>query len=295
LLEKSLAAVNNGDEKDMNSHSGHIIAVANQKGGVGKTTTVVNLAQGLALLDQSILALDFDPQANLTQGLGVKLESIQMSVVDLIRKRELPEHAAIYKGSQIDIIPATPALSQVEREMVGLTNSELRLAHRLRKLRHQYSVILIDTAPTFGPLMNSALNAADSIIVPVDSNLYALQGIKSLLGEIDEIKAGTNPNVEILGYLLTLFDSTRITGEVYEGLIESFGNKVFETKVRRSVKLREAPALGRTIFHHAPGSSGSEDYLKLSREVLARLSPKTAASVETSAHHLNLIQGGGVK
>lgn len=231
-----------------------VVAVSNQKGGVGKTTTAINLAQALALEGFPILLVDLDPQGNATQGLGVKLELIHGSVSELIRDRDLAADAVIYKGESLDLIPATPLLSRVEREMVALTNSELRLAQRLAALRSQYAAIIIDTPPTFGPLMNSALNAATHLIVPVDSGYFALMGIKELLAEVEEIRRGTNPRLQILGYLLTLVDPTNIANQVWETLISSFAHEeVFERRIRRSVRLREAPALGKTIFHHAPG------------------------------------------
>ncbi len=251
--------------------SGKIIAITNQKGGVAKTTTAINLSQALALNGLRTLLVDLDPQGNATQGMGVQLDTIRLSVGDLILNRELTSEEVIYEGESLHLIPATPMLARVEREMVGMTNSELRLAHRLGQLKGRYDVIIIDTPPTLGPLMNSALNAADSLIVPVDSSYFAMMGIKELLSEVRDICEGTNPRLKVLGYLLTMADQTRIAAETWDGLVAGFGEGVFETKIRRSVKLKEAPAYGKTIFHHAAESAGAHDYLALSNEVMVRL------------------------
>lgn len=251
-----------------------IAAVVNQKGGVGKTTTTINLAQGLALQGFRVLVVDLDPQANATQGMGVPLESINLSIGELIRDRKLETDSALFSGNGIDLIGSSPLLAKVEREMVGTTNSELRVSQRLNALKPRYDLILIDTPPTFGPLMNSALNASDQLIIPVDSGYFALMGIKELLAEAEAIREGTNPDLNVLGYLLTMADNTRMTQETWDGLTESFKDKVFQTKIRRSVKLRESPAIGKTIFHHDPDGVGSEDYLSFSQEVATRLSLK---------------------
>jgi chromosome partitioning protein len=155
--------------------------------------------------------------------------------------------------------------------MPGITSSEFRLAHRIKRLQADYDYILIDTAPGFGSLMKSALNAAEYVLVPVDSSFFGLAGIQKLLGEMELIREGYNPGLKLLGLFTTLFDATNLSEEIFNELRESFGEVVFNAKIRRSVRLREAPALGRTIFQHAPGSSGAEDYLALSQELSRRV------------------------
>lgn len=267
-----------------------VIAVANQKGGCGKTTTAINLAQALALQDLKVMLIDLDPQGNASQGIGVPLETIQGSVAELIRSRDFPVESAIYQGDGLDLIPATPLLSRVERELYSITNGELRLTQRIQPLRTRYSAIVLDTAPTFGPLMNSALNCATDLIVPVDSNFFALMGVRELLAEIEEIRA-SNPRLSVLGYLLTLVDPTNISSQTRDTLIANFGDLVFETQIRRSVKLREAPALSRTIFHHAPESAGARDYLSVAAEVMDRLGIGVL-NAPTVRPTLSIVQGG---
>jgi len=269
------------------------IAVTNQKGGVAKTTTAVNLAQALSLMGHKVLVIDLDPQGNATQGFGINLGAVTASLADLLRDRDMPEQAAIYQGPGLDLIPATPTLARVERELVGITNSELRLAARVRNLRQQYGYIIIDPPPTFGPLMNSALNAAENLIVPCDSSYFALLGIKELLAEIEEIKSGYNPGLKILGFLLTMTDQTNLTDEIATALMTSFKEQVFETRIRRSIRLKEAPALGKTIFHHAPKSSGAADYFSFAKEVVERLATSSEAALYgvQTAPSLRVIHG----
>jgi chromosome partitioning protein len=173
--------------------------------------------------------------------------------------------------------------------MVGMTNSELRLARKLAAVREGFSIILIDVPPTLGPLMNSALNAADFLVIPVDCGYWGMTGIQDMLREIGEIKLGTNPKLEVLGFLLTLADNTRMTADVGDELIASFGEKVFSTKIRRNVKLKEAPALGKTVFHHAPDSSGALDYWALAEEVESRL---ILFSSELAPEAFPMVEGG---
>ncbi len=259
--------------------TGHIIAVSNQKGGVGKTTTTINLAQALSLKDLSVLVVDLDPQGNATQGMGIQLDQVKLSISDLLKDKQLTCENVIYQGSGVDLIPSTPLLARFEREMIGMTNSEFRLAQRLAMQKNRYDMILVDTPPTFGPLLNSALNAADKLIVPVDAGYFAMMGIKELLAEVQEIQSGSNAAIEVLGYLFTMTDNTKIASETWDGLVAGFGDQVFETRIRRNVKLKEAPVFGKTIFHHAPLSSGAEDYHHLATEVTSRLGLKAQVAV----------------
>lgn len=173
-------------------------------------TTTLCLAHELALRGESVLVIDLDPQGNATQGFGVRTEDVQCSIADLIRERTVPTKNSVIELGSISLIPATPLLARVEGEMFSLTNSQMRLAQRLRSFARNYSVVLLDTPPTFGPLMNTALNAASEVLIPVNSNFFALVGIKAFLGEIEEIQLGSNPNLSVLGYLLTLADHTKM-------------------------------------------------------------------------------------
>lgn len=281
-----------------NSNTCSIISIVNQKGGVGKTTTSINLAQALRIKGRTVLVVDIDPQANATQGMGVKLEDIETSVADLIRDPALDTLEALYGGGDAsgipDLIPSSPLLSKVEREMIGETNSELFVAHRLNKLRKSYDVIIIDTPPTFGPLMNSALNSADELIIPVDAGYFALMGIKEMLARIQAIRSFTNQSLRVLGYLLTLADKTKMTEETWESMVDAFDAQVFQTRIRRSVKLREAPAIGKTIFHHDPEGAGADDYSSLAEETLSRLysqSNESTRATSPSAPILQIVEG----
>ena len=263
----------------------HVIAITNQKGGVGKTTTAMNLACALALSGRRVLAIDSDPHGNLTQGLGVPIQDLSVSLKDLITDRTIATESAIVSTSNgVDLIGSNPLLAQAARWMVTQTNSELRLRQRITALRERYDAVVIDSCPGLGTLLNSTLNAADGLIIPVDPGFYGYMGIQELRNEVEEIRAGTNPDLSILGVVLTLTERTIIARETLDTLIARFGDLVFDTQIRRCVTLRESPALGKSVFHYAPKSNGAEDYADLAVEVLQRLHPGSVRAVEGVAH-----------
>ena len=250
----------------------HIIAITNQKGGVGKTTTAMNLACALAVAGRRVLAIDSDPHGNLTQGLGLPVQDLVVTLRDLIVDRAAATESAIISNTNgIDVIGANPGLAQAARWMVTQTNAELRLRQRIASLRDRYDFIVIDSCPGLGTLLNSTLNAADHLIVPVDPGFYGYMGIQELQNEIEEIRAGTNPGLSLLGLVLTLSERTVIARETFDALVGQFGDRVFETQIRRCVALRESPAVGQSVFRYAPRSAGAEDYSTFAIEVMTRL------------------------
>ena len=249
-----------------------IIAITNQKGGVGKTTTTINLSHALALQGVRVLVLDMDPHGNLTQGLGCSIDALAHSVRDLIEDRTSNlEQMVIKIRPNLNLIGANPLLSGTARWLITQTNGELRLKHRLSEVQALYDLILIDTCPGLGTLLNSVLNAANYLILPVDTGIFGYLGLRELQAEVREIRAGTNPGLETLGYLLTLSDRTVVARETWDALVSQYGDLVFETQIRRCVSLKESPAFGRSIFEHAAKSTGALDYLQLAAEVMHRL------------------------
>ena len=249
-----------------------IIALANQKGGVGKTTTTMNLAASLATLEKSVLVIDADPQANASSGLGGNIREL-----DCTRYECIIDHAdvrdAIYTTDidGLDIIPSHIDLVGAEIEMLNLENRERVLKNILDPLRKEYDYILIDCAPSLGLITVNALTAADSVIIPVQCEYFALEGISKLLNIIRIIKSKLNPKLEIEGFLLTMYDSRlRLANQIYDEVKRHFQELVFKTVIQRNVKLSESPSHGLPVILYDADSTGAKNHLALAKEIISR-------------------------
>jgi chromosome partitioning protein len=256
---------------------GKLIALANQKGGVGKTTTAVNLAVYLAGRGYRVLLIDLDPQGNATSSLGVDKRALATSTYDvLIEGIPVADAATTAVRPRLDLLGANPALAGAEVELVQLTRRERRLQAAVDAVREQYDVIAVDCPPSLGLLTINALTATDDVIIPIQCEYLALEGLMQLVNTIDLVKRRLNPALDVLGVVMTMFDPrTRLSAQVVENVRRFFPSRMFATVVPRSVRLAEAPSHGRSIFEYDPASRGAGAYGKLGGEVATRLGLST--------------------
>lgn len=250
-----------------------IIAIANQKGGVGKTTTAINLAAAFARRERRVLLLDLDPQANSSISF-LNPQLIDFSAYELMMDGVGSIERSIYQTpvKGLDVIPSRISLAKIESKLVGDFDAPFRLKDRLESIRALYDVMVIDTPPTLGLITVNALVAASHVLIPIQSSYFALEGTDDLLETIEKVKARPNPNLQVLGVLVTLHDKrTTLAREVYDQIRRVFGVKMFETVITKSVRLEESPAYKESIFTFAPHSSGATEYAKLCEEVIERV------------------------
>ena len=251
---------------------GKIIAIANQKGGVGKTTTSVNLAASLGVLEKKVLLIDADPQANATSGLGIDVESVEIGTYQILEHSHTP-HEALLKctAPNVDVIPSHIDLVAIEIELVDKENREYMLKKSLDSIKDEYDYILIDCAPSLGLLTLNALTAADSVIIPIQCEYFALEGLGKLLNTIKIVQSRLNPSLDIEGILLTMYDGRlRLSRQVVDEVKTHFQQMVFDTIINRNTRLSEAPSFGETIIMHDATSTGAINYLNLAREILQK-------------------------
>jgi chromosome partitioning protein len=251
-----------------------IIAIANQKGGVGKTTTAINLAAALASKGMKTLLVDLDPQANSSMSF-LDIHELGTSIYDALTEDSIHIADIIRPAAKIDnlfIAPSTIALAKIEAKLIGELDSHYRLKDEVQRVQDDYAYVIIDTPPTLGIITVNALVAASHVLIPIQASYFALEGTDDLLETVDKIKIRANPQLQILGALITMYDKrTTLAKDIYEQIQRVFGAKVFATVITKSVRLEESPAYRESIFTFAPRSTGAYEYYRLSEEVLSRV------------------------
>ncbi|MBV1922438.1 MAG: AAA family ATPase [Flavobacteriaceae bacterium] len=251
---------------------GKIIAIANQKGGVGKTTTTINLAASLGVLEKKVLLIDADPQANASSGLGIDVEKVEKGTYRLLEHSTLAKDVIIPTNSpNVDIIPAHIDLVAIEIELVDVENRESMLKKAINDIVDDYDYILIDCAPSLGLLTLNALTSAHSVIIPIQCEYFALEGLGKLLNTIKSVQKVHNSELDIEGLLLTMYDSRlRLSNQVVEEVKKHFDKMVFKTIIQRNVRLGEAPSFGESIISYDADSKGANNYLSLAQELIEK-------------------------